>query len=585
MYEIVIGRDQKDKEKYGTKGAIFLGKQYVTMGQTTSVSNSVYMDMVRSHVVLVAGKRGCLEGTTLIFTDKGYKKIKEFDETEDKILSFNKKEKIFEWESAKLLHYPIKNEKVLTIILSNEKSLTLTKEHPLLVAVGTNQLSLLWRPAEELKEDDMLLCVTEDCSDINPITIKKIEWREGVTDVYDLTVPKNHSFIANGIISHNSGKSYTLGVVAEGMADLPPEIKQNLTILLLDTMGVYWTMKYPNKKELPELKEWGLEPKGLDVQIYTPTSFFEEYRNKGIPTDFPFAIQPNELTPEDWCITFDVNINEPIGVLIERAINTLREQTKEEGYSVQEIIGTLDSLSAATDIKDAAKNRFYNTLSWGIFDKKGTRIEDLAQAGKVGILDVSCYATMPNGWKIKCLVVGLVCKKLFMQRMLVRKDEEFAQLHESMRYFSTEQDTKQEFPLVWVVVDEAHEFLPREGKTTASDPLITILREGRQPGISLILATQQPGKIHTDVMTQSDTVLSHRITAKIDTEALGTLMQSYMREGLDVQLDKLPRTKGSALLFDDTNEKLYPVKIRPRFTWHGGESPTALHEIKDRFGI
>ncbi|MEK6921146.1 MAG: DUF87 domain-containing protein, partial [Nanoarchaeota archaeon] len=545
MYEIVIGRDQKDKEKYGTKGAIFLGKQYVTMGQTTSVSNSVYMDMVRSHVVLVAGKRGCLEGTTLIFTDKGYKKIKEFDETEDKILSFNKKEKIFEWESAKLLHYPIKNEKVLTIILSNEKSLTLTKEHPLLVAVGTNQLSLLWRPAEELKEDDMLLCVTEDCSDINPITIKKIEWREGVTDVYDLTVPKNHSFIANGIISHNSGKSYTLGVVAEGMADLPPEIKQNLTILLLDTMGVYWTMKYPNKKELPELKEWGLEPKGLDVQIYTPTSFFEEYRNKGIPTDFPFAIQPNELTPEDWCITFDVNINEPIGVLIERAINTLREQTKEEGYSVQEIIGTLDSLSAATDIKDAAKNRFYNTLSWGIFDKKGTRIEDLAQAGKVGILDVSCYATMPNGWKIKCLVVGLVCKKLFMQRMLVRKDEEFAQLHESMRYFSTEQDTKQEFPLVWVVVDEAHEFLPREGKTTASDPLITILREGRQPGISLILATQQPGKIHTDVMTQSDTVLSHRITAKIDTEALGTLMQSYMREGLDVQLDNLPRTKGS----------------------------------------
>jgi DNA helicase HerA-like ATPase len=438
MYEIVIGRDQKDKEKYGTKGAIFLGKQYVTMGQTTSVSNAVYLDMIRSHIILVAGKRG-------------------------------------------------------------------------------------------------------------------------------------------------SGKSYTLGVVAEGMADLPPEIKQNLTILLLDTMGVYWTMKYPNKKELPELKEWGLDPKGLDVQIYTPTLFFEEYRNKGIPTDFPFALQPNELTPEDWCITFDVNINEPIGVLIERAINTLREQTKEEGYSIQEIIDAIDSLSAEADIKNAAKNRFYNTLAWGIFDKKGTKIEDLAQAGKVGILDVSCYATMPNGWKIKCLVVGLVCKKLFMQRMLVRKDEEFAQLHESMRYFSTEQDTKQEFPLVWVVVDEAHEFLPRQGKTTATDPLITILREGRQPGISLILATQQPGKIHTDVMTQSDTVLSHRITAKIDTEALGTLMQSYMREGLDVQLDKLPRTKGSALLFDDTNEKLYPVKIRPRFTWHGGESPTALHEVKDRF--
>ena len=55
MYEIVIGRDKHDLEKYGTKGAIFLGKQYVTMGQTTSLSNNVYVDMVRSHVVLVAG--------------------------------------------------------------------------------------------------------------------------------------------------------------------------------------------------------------------------------------------------------------------------------------------------------------------------------------------------------------------------------------------------------------------------------------------------------------------------------------------------------------------------------------------------
>jgi len=42
----------------------------------------------------------------------------------------------------------------------------------------------------------------------------------------------------------------------------------------------------------------------------------------------------------------------------------------------------------------------------------------------------------------------------------------------------------------------------------------------------LILATQQPGKIHTDVMTQSDVVLSHRITARMDTEALSLLEQS-----------------------------------------------------------
>ena len=133
------------------------------------------------------------------------------------------------------------------------------------------------------------------------------------------------------------------------------------------------------------------------------------------------------------------------------------------------------------------------------------------------------------------------------------------------------------------LVHNCHEFLPNKGKTAASDALITILREGRQPGISLILASQQPGKIHTDVMTQSDVVISHRVTAKVDTESLGMLMQSYMRQGLDKELNNLPRLKGSAIVFDDSNERIYPMRVRPRFTWHGGESPGAMTEKKKIF--
>ena len=111
--------------------------------------------------------------------------------------------------------------------------------------------------------------------------------------------------------------------------------------------------------------------------------------------------------------------------------------------------------------------------------------------------------------------------------------------------------------------------------------MITILREGRQPGISLILASQQPGKIHTDVMTQSDTVIAHRITAKLDVDALGMLMQSYMREGLNKYLNELPDEKGAAIIFDDTNERIYPIRVRPRLTWHGGGAPIAIREKKD----
>jgi hypothetical protein len=53
-----------------------------------------------------------------------------------------------------------------------------------------------------------------------------------------------------------------------------------------------------------------------------------------------------------------------------------------------------------------------------------------------------------------------------------------------------------------------------------------------------------------------------------------------MREGLDKLLNDLPRTTGSALVLDDNNEKIFPIKMRPRITWHGGGSPTAVHETE-----
>ncbi|MFC1727893.1 ATP-binding protein [Nanoarchaeota archaeon] len=433
-YDIVIGRSERDREKYGTKGTIFIGKHFVKMGQTTSLSGKIFMDVTRSHVVFICGKRG-------------------------------------------------------------------------------------------------------------------------------------------------SGKSYTMGVIAEGVADLPPEIKQNISIIFLDTMGVYWTMKYDNKKDDALLRDWGLEAKALDVQIYTPVGYYNTYKDQGIPTDFPFSIRPNELAGRDWCLTFDIDENSPMGVLLQRVVNRLNKAGK--NYSLEDLREEVNKDEKVDEnTKASVENLFLNAENWGLFDTKGTELKEIAKGGQVTILDVSCYATIPGAWGIKALVVGLIAQKLFIERMIARKKEEYEEIHSAVHFFGEEKKKKAEFPMVWLVIDEAHEFLPVEGKTAASEALITILREGRQPGISLILATQQPGKIHTDVMTQSDTVLSHRITAKLDVEALGALMQSYMRTGLVQELDKLPGVKGAGIIFDDTNERMYPMRIRPRFTWHGGEAPIAIREKK-----
>ena len=63
-------------------------------------------------------------------------------------------------------------------------------------------------------------------------------------------------------------------------------------------------------------------------------------------------------------------------------------------------------------------------------------------------------------------------------------------------------------------------------------------------------------------------------------------MQSYMREGLDKHLNNLPGLSGSAVVFDDVNERIYPMRVRPRLTWHGGSAPSAMRgEIKKEFSF
>ena len=95
------------------------------------------------------------------------------------------------------------------------------------------------------------------------------------------------------------------------------------------------------------------------------------------------------------------------------------------------------------------------------------------------------------------------------------------------------------------------------------------------------MATQQPGQIHKDVMTQSDLVIAHRLTAKPDIESLNEIMQTYLTKTIKQQIDDLPNLKGSAIILDDNSERIYPIRVRPRFTWHGGEAPTAVKaEVK-----
>ncbi len=428
-YDIIIGREEADKKKFAEKGLIYLGKGYVTMGNYTSLSNLLWMDVARSHVVLIAGKRG-------------------------------------------------------------------------------------------------------------------------------------------------SGKSYSIGVMAEELSDLSEEVNKNISSLIFDTMGIFWTMKFKNEKEKELLSEWKLKPKNLPVKIFAPSGHFEEYQKNNIPVDESFALKASELDIEDWLLTFNLKIIDPVSILIEKTISDLKEQKKD--FDIRDILTKIKETDEKPEIKKAASALFEAASTWGIFTKKGekgTKISDLIEAGKTTILDLSVYSSV-GAFNVRALVIGLISRKLFSQRMAARKIEEIEAVQHGLDYLSFQ--GKRQMPLVWIFLDEAHEFLPKEEKTPATDALIQLLREGRQPGISLVLATQQPGAIHRDVMTQSDIIISHKVTAKPDITALNNIMQTYLLESIKQYLDELPNLKGSAIILDDNSERIYPMRIRPRFTWHGGEAPTSV---------
>ena len=381
-----------------------------------------------------------------------------------------------------------------------------------------------------------------------------------------LDVNGPHAILIAG--KRGSGKSYTLGVIVEGIAGLPAEIKQNITTVLFDTMGIYWTMKYPNFRDDKLLQEYDLKPESLDPVVYVPIGKFDEYAQKGLPADKIFAIKPSEVSVEQWSEIFGIELLSPEGLLLERAIENF-----EESYSLDELIAAVEKDEDGSDSeKMILKNRLKFIEKWGLFDEKGMEIDALLEGGQTVIIDLSAYAEVDGGEKIKALAIGFVSMIALKHRMAARKTEEL----EIVKEGSLGESSSSKIPLLQIIVDEAHEFLPKEGKTMASMPLIQILREGRQPGISLILATQQPGKIHTDVMTQSDIVISHRLTSKIDIDALNVIMQSYASSDLQKYIDNLPREKGTAIVLDDTNEKIYPLRIKPRISWHGGSDPHAI---------
>src|SRR6201999_4446672 len=77
--------------------------------------------------------------------------------------------------------------------------------------------------------------------------------------------------------------------------------------------------------------------------------------------------------------------------------------------------------------------------------------------------------------------------------------------------------------VVYLVVEEAHEFAPKEqagfgGESMAIHWAKKLATAGRSKGIRLIVVTQRTQALHNAVLGSCDTMIAHRLTAPADQE-------------------------------------------------------------------
>ena len=352
-----------------------------------------------------------------------------------------------------------------------------------------------------------------------------------------------------------TGKSYSLGnVIEEVNREMPDTVP-----LVVDPMGIYWTMAEPNDEQQDLLWDWGMQPTGFDTTLLVPgdpterygTEVYDEMMRRGIEIE-SLRLNPSDISPDGWCELFDLNINKPMGIALYRAVRSLNES--QDFFDLDELIEEVEYDEKANErTVDALVNRLEMAHEWGIFSDSYTDIWNNLDPSRINILDVSVLD--PGKYGLRNLVVYVLTKKIFDERSKARRREEL--------------QLSSDIPKVWLFIDEAHNFAPSGSSSLAKDILIRWIKEGRQPGLSLGIATQQPSAVSSDVVSQMDLIFCHKITTRTDIQSLNELSQEYMGSQLKTYIKKIDKV-GEAVCVDDEREVVKQVQMRPRMSQHGG---------------
>jgi DNA helicase HerA-like ATPase len=115
----------------------------------------------------------------------------------------------------------------------------------------------------------------------------------------------------------------------------------------------------------------------------------------------------------------------------------------------------------------------------------------------------------------------------------------------------------------------------------ARDVFVRLVKEGRNIGLSAVLATQQPSAIDQRVLSQVETFMAHQLVTEPDIQAVRANLKASLPEGIEYgsrELDiasllrMLPpgQCLVSAADMNTNVRRSFVMSVRPRATVHGG---------------
>lgn len=398
-----------------------------------------------------------------------------------------------------------------------------------------------------------------------------------------------------------SGKSYTLGTVLEGLCAREHETSISLNprtnaVLLFDTLGIFqWVNISLNEKSRKEMiqrqfavrRGWTIQSEPLDAVIWIPRGSGEGTGTLGFKE---FTIRSSEFAAEDWGYLLGLNIyQDRMGQLLNDAFIKVTAEGWNDGnkahkpspvYSLSSLIKCIEAdgelcSAYAPETRRAIRQQLCTYERNPIFSDDGTSLQELLRPGRMSVIVMNKMSD-----ELRLIVVAAFLRQLIASRIRASEIEKHLALLESVpagEQTRFEAAMKESIPPTWVAIDEAQNILPSERGTAATEVIVKYVREGRNYGLSFMVATQQPTAIDPRILAQVDTLIAHKLTVQSDVDYVRKNMKSNMPDEVKfanavLSFDEILRglDVGQALVSNTETERAFLLDIRPRVSVHGG---------------